>query len=123
MRLRIDIALLCWTVFFGAALGYGAENDTNSILKRYDSGDANQRLLMEALVQGTESGVGWANSYLKHVKKSEPVYCVPEKMAFIAPTIIDILRRGIREDPAIGEQPLGLAIIETFQKTFPCPGR
>ncbi|HWP24758.1 MAG TPA: hypothetical protein VNL39_00245 [Xanthobacteraceae bacterium] len=97
-----------------------AEVSASQILKMYDTGNASERGLIEANLGGLENGFGWANTYLQSQRQQTPLYCLPDKLALKSEQIIDILRRGVREDAKLGNAPFGLAILVALQRVFPC---
>lgn len=74
---------------------------------------------IEALIGGMENGLVWANAALKNRGQS-PLYCQPGKLVLTDFQIIDMMRRAIKDAPKMGDYPLGMAVLMTLQKTFPC---
>ena len=103
-----------------------AEMTANQLLHEYDEGTHDEQQLLEFSLQETENGLSWVNTYLVVVRKEQPLYCPPGKMAFTGSQILDILRRA-KDDQlhpgrtTVGKTPFGLAMIFALQSTFPCP--
>jgi hypothetical protein len=49
-----------------------------------------------------------------------PLYCPPRRLAINTEQHIDILRRYVEQNPDIGRDPIGLAMLLALQHTFPC---
>jgi hypothetical protein len=111
-------AILIALAFFST--GASAEWQVNELLRNYDLADANNRSLIEALISETENDLTWANSYLRTVRKEEPIFCHPKTLVLTGSQVIDMLRREVAENPNTGNTPFGYAILMTNIKVFPC---
>lgn len=100
-----------------------ADVSANEILQQYDASSANGRATWEAILAQTESGLGYANAYLEHTRNAAPLYCPPPQLALTGVQLINIVRRAIRNDPHLGEQPLGFVTLTALQRVFPCSRR
>lgn len=119
-RLKFTFGLAMISQMALAPLPARAEVSASQILKMYDAGNSSERGLIEANLGGLENGFGWANTYLQSQRKQTPLYCLPDKLALKSEQIIDILRRGVREDAKLGNAPFGLAMLIVLQRVFPC---
>jgi hypothetical protein len=97
-----------------------AEQTVIELLRSYDTGNAANRLLLEALVSQTQNGLTWANSYLRTVRKEQPISCHPKDLVPTGSQVIDMLRREVVETPNTGTMPIGMAILMANIKVFPC---
>jgi hypothetical protein len=88
-------------------------------LHSYDTHfSAKQRETFEWMVTGIEEGLAWANADLK-ARNQAPLYCQPN-VKFSTVQVIQILRQGIVGDAALAASPLGMAVLVSLKKTFPC---
>ena len=95
-------------------------DSTRDALFVYDTMLVKQdREQVESLISGMQIGMLWANAELRH-RKQPLLYCQPEKLRITAPQMVDMLRKTIRENPRLGDYPIGLAVLTTLQDTFPC---
>jgi hypothetical protein len=97
-----------------------AETTLNGLLANYAAADATNKLVIEAIVQSSQVSISWANTYLKSERKEAPLYCPPATLVISVPQTFDILRRAVKDEPAIGKLPFGAAMIYSLQKAFPC---
>ena len=97
-----------------------AEEDVNTALRVYDSGNSTDRKTEEIVFLNAQAGIWWANSVLFH-RKQQPLFCPPDNAAPVpGAQVLEMVRRQVNENPAVGDMPYGLAILITLQKTFPC---
>jgi hypothetical protein len=99
-----------------------AEMTVTAFLADYDAADPAVKPVIAQIVQDTENGLGWANSFLITNRKETHFYCVPSKLALTGVQLLDILHRESVDEPhLVAEQPLGLGMLYALQKVFPCP--
>ena len=79
------------------------------------------RDMIEMTLTGMESGMLWANTFLRQYRKEQPLYCQPENLTLTTPQILDMLRGGVQTDSKIGQLPVGLGLLTVLRRTFPCP--
>jgi hypothetical protein len=96
-----------------------AEMEARTLIDNYEKTSAENRWVLELLVASAENGLGWANAALKD-KKSEPLYCVPDKLALTGHQLIDILKRHVSEKPSDGSLPYALVLLSSLREAFPC---
>ena len=48
------------------------------------------------------------------------LYCPPDRSAMTGSQVIDILRRALKEEPRLGDRPIGFAVLAALQRAFPC---
>lgn len=74
-------------------------------------------------ITGLRDGFAEANSYLTGIRKESPMFCQPENLNLTADQLIDMLRRGVNENPDLDQSDLASALLAVMQHTFPChPG-
>ncbi|MFA5040076.1 MAG: hypothetical protein WC464_00380 [Bdellovibrionales bacterium] len=115
------ILAFCFCALLFAPAAAKAEATANALLQRYDSSTPDEKQLTEFAVEQTENGIGWANSYLFMVRKEPPIFCPPSNVGVSGSQILEMLRRGIREEPTLGQYPFGMAVVLALQKYLPCP--
>ena len=65
------------------------------------------------------NGILWANTIIVG-RKQEPLYCPPPKLSLTSEKVLDMLRKDVKELPAIGESPWGLVMLLSLHEAFPC---
>ena len=122
-QLRKLIASAVIWVLGGVLLGptrATAEEDMNTALRVYDSANSTDRKIEEIVFLNAQAGIWWANSALFY-RKQQPLFCPPDNAAPVPGTqVLEMVRRQVDKNPAVGDMPYGLAILITLQKTFPC---
>jgi hypothetical protein len=120
--MRLSVGLVCAGLLLSTAGIGNAEAPVNEMLKEYDNAapGSSVRTTMETFFLVTENGFGWANSDLVTRRNEPPLYCVPEKFLFTGSQILDMLRRGAKEDEIVANAPYGFGILLVMEKTFPC---
>ena len=100
----------------------GAEASVNEILRDYDNAKASdaQRAMISSNLASIEVGLGWANTALRAQRMQAGLYCPPDKLAMTPSQVIDILRRALKEEPRLGDRPIGFALLTALQRSFPC---
>jgi hypothetical protein len=77
------------------------------------------RKQIETLIGGMTIGFLWANVMLKD--RGQPLlYCQPGKLVITDSQMIDMMRRAMKDNPKWGDFPLGMTVLVTLQRTFPC---
>jgi hypothetical protein len=74
----------------------------------------------ETQIMGVQRGFIAANAYLTGTLKQPPMYCQPETLSLTADQLIEMLRRGVREQPELDEDDPPGALLAVMQHTFPC---
>jgi hypothetical protein len=98
-----------------------ADSSSGDFLKDYDAAGQADRRIYDMFVTGFESGLFWANAIMVNQRHEEPLYCQPPHLTVPNSLMIDMLRRGIRQDPAIGRAELAIGFLAVLQRAFPCP--
>jgi hypothetical protein len=111
---KILIATVCCIFPISA----DAEDDVNTFIKKYDAGTSIQKQLMTDALEHIQLGLEWANTVLGDRKA---LYCPPPHLVLTGGQLLDMLRREGRDDPVVkGTAPIGLILIVTLKKHFPC---
>jgi hypothetical protein len=74
----------------------------------------------ESQILGMQTGFLQANSFLKKNRKEAPLFCQPETLVLTADQLVDMLRRGVKEQPELNDSALSFALLTVMQHTFPC---
>jgi hypothetical protein len=114
MKLALLICSLC--LFPIAA---HAEENLNTFLKQYDAADPERKSCMRSTLASAGNSILWANTIIAE-RKQEPLYCPPPKLSLTSERVLEMLREDVKELPAIGESPWGLALLLSLHKAFPC---
>jgi hypothetical protein len=93
---------------------------TTEFLAAYDKGTPIARKAYEMSVGSTEQGLLYANAYLVS-RHQDALYCQPTKLTMTEGQLINMVRDGIKELPALGEAPIFLSVLQVLVMTFPCP--
>lgn len=75
----------------------------------------------ESQIMGLQSGFLEANAFLRKDRKEAPLYCPPENFNLTADQLVDMLRRGVKEQPELDDSTLSSALLTIMRNTFPCP--
>jgi len=74
---------------------------------------------IEGYIGGIQLGLLWANAALKH--RGQPLlYCQPDHLTITGSQMVDMMRRAMKDKPKLGDFPVGMMVLETLQRTFPC---
>jgi hypothetical protein len=74
----------------------------------------------ETQIMGIQHGFIAANAYLTGTLKQPPMYCQPETLSLTADQLIEMLRRGVKEQPELDADDPPSALLAVMQHTFPC---
>ena len=110
----LGAAVIVWYFALGMIVTH-AEPTVNQFLKDYESAAPNRRALLEHTVSSVENGIGWANSFLRHVEKQRPIYCPPDDVALTGRQLLDMMRVAAKEGTNMNEMNLGLGVLETLR--------
>jgi hypothetical protein len=113
--MRIILAAAFWIAMVEPAL-CGAVSD---FLKLHD--EPLGQVTTETEITGIQKGFTEANAFLKDTRKESPLFCQPEYLSLTADQLVDMLRRGVKEQPALDQGDLASALLAVLQHTFPCP--
>ncbi len=95
-------------------------DSTRDVLHVYDKYLVPEdRRHIENFIGAMEIGLLWANVGLKHQGQAL-LYCQPDKLVITNSQMIDMIRRAIKDDAKLGDYPVGMVVLVTLQKTFPC---
>jgi hypothetical protein len=126
MKSSILQMLCCATVaaaIFAATLEATAEPSlatANDVLRAYERGDPLTRKSIEDVLKAEEDGLSWANAWWANRHHDSVLYCPPKNLALTGPQVLDILRRGVTDDPKLRKSAYGLAVLIALRRTFPC---
>lgn len=90
-----------------------AEMSAQEFMQQVDRGEQVPQVYMA----GIATGIEWANA-----SASKKLYCAPQKLAITADQNLSMLREVLRETPRLATSPLGLVLMISYERTFPCPG-
>jgi hypothetical protein len=97
-----------------------AETSAGKVLIDYDRGNATTRETIELIVDTLDRGYGWSNAYLTQDRKLVPMYCQPDNLSLTSSQLIYILRRALKEDKRLVDYPLGMSLLTSLQRAYPC---
>jgi len=99
---------------------YG-EMSVEEFLKVYKLGRQSEKLanVNNLLVNGIGIGFMWANTELKHDGRKQ-LYCQPRLKAIKPEKMVNLLRNYIEENPQYLRLPLGMVMLQTNIKVYPC---
>ena len=97
-----------------------ADGDVNALIASYDSNDQVRHVYASIHADLVARGIRTAQSmYVIRLKQPE-LYCQPRALRLTGEQVIDILRRAVQKDLAIGTLDTGLGIFRALEGTFPC---
>ena len=76
--------------------------------------------MAETEVTGLQAGFTEANVYLTATRKEVPMFCQPANLRLTADQLIDMLRRGLDDQPELDQSDLAAALLSVMRRTFPC---
>jgi hypothetical protein len=94
-------------------------SDTNAFLNLNAKGGV-ARDDAEILIFGEQDGLTWSNAFLMSNKLS-PFFCQPGHLSLTAPQLVDMIKRGVQDNPGFGKLPVGFTLLAVMRKAFPCP--
>jgi hypothetical protein len=100
-----------------------AEPSLSEVLKDYDKPDlsAAQRMMIVSNLASMETALGWANTALRAQRmRRRALYCLPDNLNIQPQELIDMLRDALWDEPRLGDRPIGVAMLATLQRAFPC---
>lgn len=74
----------------------------------------------ETEILGLQAGFTEANGFLTEARKEAPMFCQPPNLSLTADQLIDMLRRGVNEQPDLDDSTLASALLTVMRRTFPC---
>ena len=77
----------------------------------------------ETELMGVQSGFNAANAYLTGTLQQAPMYCLPQMLSLTADQLVDLLRQGVKEEPALDQEEVPSALLEVLRHSFPCASR
>src|ERR1700681_549050 len=60
----------------------------------------------ETEITGLQAGFTEANTYLTRTRKEAPMFCQPQNLSLTADQLIDMLRRGVKEQSELDQSDL-----------------
>src|SRR5438132_12197049 len=76
--------------------------------------------MAETEITGLQAGFIEANAYLTGTRKEAPMFCQPANLSLTADQLMDMLRRGVNDQPELDQSDLASALLAVMQRTFPC---
>jgi hypothetical protein len=100
----------------------GAEPSLNEVLKEYDNPNTSEtrRATISSNLAGIGVGLGWASTAVRAQRMQAGLYCPPDQPEMPSAQLIEILRRALKDEPRLGDRPLGFALLAALQRSFPC---
>ena len=121
--MRVTVGLICVGVLLSTVGTANAEILTvSNMLIAYDKAapGSYDRSVIELTFSQEEDGIGWANAAIVSERHEPPLYCLPPNLVLTGYQIVDMLRRGMKDNSVVGGVPYGFGILLVVKKTFPC---
>ncbi|HEX4158191.1 MAG TPA: hypothetical protein VHY79_06925 [Rhizomicrobium sp.] len=74
----------------------------------------------ETQIMGVQRGFIAANAYITGTLRQPPMYCQPATLSLTADQLVEMLRRGVKEQSELDEDDPASALLAVMQHTFPC---
>lgn len=114
------LSVIALTAALSAASAEPSIVNTNDFLAAYDNASPNLRVSYEEEASAAEQAVLFTDGM--EVRHGAPhLYCQPAQLTLSPPQVIDMLRKTVKDIPALGDLPFELVLLDTLIKTFPCP--
>ncbi|MBO9475762.1 hypothetical protein J7413_19675 [Shimia sp. R10_1] len=120
MSTKHKLSAVLTTALIGLAAAFPANSEplAKETLGRYDNPTTDaEKTLFKVMMHGMYQGVSWSTSVAESTGGS-PLYCEPSDLAMNLEMVIGILRSYA--ETLENDIPIGLAMVEALQKTFPC---
>lgn len=96
-----------------------ADPDAKDLIEKFDAASTPGKQTLEIIVMATGSGIRWANA--GNIGNGlRPLFCEPMDQSLTMDDQMALLRAEIIRRPDLGEKPLGLVMLQTFEDSFPC---
>jgi len=110
------------TILAAAFLGGMAQpamcGAVNDFLKQHDEPLGVSRA--ETQILALQAGLTEANTWLTETRKEAPMFCQPATLKLTADQLVDMLRRGLNDQPDLDDSDMASALLTVMQRTFPC---
>ena len=113
------VLLLIAVLMVSFATPSRAETSADDTLEFVMGDNEEKAELAKIWIDGMVTGLSWANVVLKSQGRSR-LYCPPPDLALTNEQQIDILRRGVADEPGWGTYPVGLIMLQALQLAYPC---
>jgi hypothetical protein len=124
--MRNVISILFWLLVLSASTAKADDpskqfgGNFRTILDTYDKAIVSKdRQQIGNLIDGITIGFRWANAML-NTRNQPPLYCQPEKLPLDYTKVIEMMRRAMKDNPKWGDFDLGMMVLVTLQRSFPC---
>lgn len=115
---KLPVVLIAALIAIAPALPANSEPLAKEMLERYDNPTTDaEKSLFKVMMHGMYQGVSWS-SMVSENSGGAPLYCEPRDLSMNLEMVIGILRSYA--DTLENDIPIGLAMVEALQKTFPC---
>jgi hypothetical protein len=81
---------------------------------------AARRTVISSNLSGIAAGLGWANTALRAQRMQRGLYCLPDNIEIQQQELIELLRDTLRDEPRLGQSPVGFGVLVALQRGFPC---
>jgi hypothetical protein len=115
---NLDMRIILAAVFLVGMVEPAMCGAVTDFLKLHDEPIAQS--IAETKILGLQAGFMEANAYLTGVRKEAPMYCQPANLSLTADQLIDMLRRGVDDQPELDQSNLASALLAVMRRTFPC---
>jgi hypothetical protein len=117
--MRVIAAILICILCINAS-AKAADGDVNALIEANDGKDRTAQSYAKIHADLIARGIGTAQA-MYGIRLNQPqLYCQPRALTLTGEQIIDMLRRAVQKDPAIGKLDTGLGIFRALEDTFPC---
>jgi len=97
-----------------------SDGDVNALLEASNGMDPTARLYARIHADLIARGI-WTAQAMYGIRLNQPqLYCQPLALTLTGEQVIDMLRRAVQKDPAIGKLDTGLGIFRALEDAFPC---
>ena len=96
-----------------------AEANAKQFIGQYERSSDEGKKYLVGYVNGLVTGYRRTNMALK-AKKETPLICVSASVEMDNDDVIKLVRFQMADDPRIGDTPIGMAILTTLIRRFPC---
>ena len=98
-----------------------AEATTDQFLAEYQSASEDGRRYLDSFLKGLVAAYTWTNVTLKS-EGQRPMFCLNESGGQQIAHPTRILREAANNRPGIGVTPVGMALLVTLKRRWPCRG-
>jgi len=96
-----------------------AEANAKQFIGQYERSSEEGRKYLVGYVNGLVTAYRWGNMALK-AKDQAPLFCVSATLEMDEDDVLKLVRFQMADDPRIGDTPIGMAVLTTLIRRFPC---